>query len=220
MHLLHWAHTLCVAWLSISCQAESNWRLSSSSSLSSARAMVSLAARSISTARWNSWVAFWASTWAWKLRREDSSLNPMTYKLISQHHDSLKIPFLVNNSNQQVGLMSVHTWYECSSPFALLALCVLWPTFFLITAKWGTEEIRHCTYTHSPFLNSTDKPMLCHHGNLTHCQWALIAHSHSQWEDYSHCTGHIWTPHSALTGLTLRSEYWMKTKITVAPTRR
>lgn len=57
--------TLCVAWLSISCQAESNCRVSSSSSLSSARAMVSLAARRISTDRWNSWVAFCASIWAW-----------------------------------------------------------------------------------------------------------------------------------------------------------
>lgn len=46
--------TRCVAWLSISCQAESNCRVSSSSSLSSARAMVSLAARRISTDRWNS----------------------------------------------------------------------------------------------------------------------------------------------------------------------
>lgn len=56
--------TLWVAWLSISCQAESNWRLSSSRSLSSARAMVSFAARRISIARWNSCVALWASTWA------------------------------------------------------------------------------------------------------------------------------------------------------------
>lgn len=56
--------TLWVAWLSISCQAESNCRLSSSRSLSSARAMVSFAARRISMARWNSCVALWASTWA------------------------------------------------------------------------------------------------------------------------------------------------------------
>lgn len=49
--------TLWVAWLSISCQAESNCRLSSSRSLSSARAMVSFAARRISMARWNSCVA-------------------------------------------------------------------------------------------------------------------------------------------------------------------
>lgn len=52
------AHTLWVAWFSISCQAESNCRLSSSSSRCSAREMVSLAARSTSVALWKSCVAF------------------------------------------------------------------------------------------------------------------------------------------------------------------
>ena len=56
--------TLWVAWLSISCQAESNCRLSSSKSLCSARAMVSLAARNTSVALWKSCVALWASSWA------------------------------------------------------------------------------------------------------------------------------------------------------------
>lgn len=56
--------TLWVAWFSISCQAESNCRLSSSRSLCSASEMVSLAARSTSVALWKSWVAFWASSWA------------------------------------------------------------------------------------------------------------------------------------------------------------
>lgn len=49
--------TLWVAWFSISCQAESNCLLSSSSSRCSAREMVSLAARSTSVARWKSCVA-------------------------------------------------------------------------------------------------------------------------------------------------------------------
>ena len=46
-----------VAWFSISCQAESNCLLSSSSSRCSAREMVSLAARSTSVALWKSCVA-------------------------------------------------------------------------------------------------------------------------------------------------------------------
>lgn len=50
-------HTLWVAWFSISCQAESNCLLSSSSSRCSAREMVSLAARSTSVALWKSCVA-------------------------------------------------------------------------------------------------------------------------------------------------------------------
>lgn len=58
-----------VAWFSISCQAESNCRLSSSRSLCSAREMVSFAARRTSVALWKSWVAFWASSWAWKTAR-------------------------------------------------------------------------------------------------------------------------------------------------------
>lgn len=60
-----WMLTLCVAWLSISCQAESNCRRSSSPRRCSASEMVSLAARRTSEARWKSCVAFWASSWAW-----------------------------------------------------------------------------------------------------------------------------------------------------------
>lgn len=67
---IHGPLTRCVAWLSISCHAESNCRWSSSSSLCSARAMVSLAARSTSAALWKSCVDLCASSWAWRGKRQ------------------------------------------------------------------------------------------------------------------------------------------------------